>query len=48
MESRIKLDRERTAARWQVMWEKEVVSSLDSGRGEEGKREVEKLFHRKL
>ena len=46
VEARIKADRERSAARWQVMWEKEVVSSFDSGRGEEGKREVEKLFHR--
>jgi site-specific DNA-adenine methylase len=46
VEARIMKDRERTAARWQVTWEKEVVSSFDSGRGEEGKREVERLFHR--
>ena len=46
VEARIKQDRERIAAKWQVMWEKEVISSFDSGRGEEGKREVEKLFHR--
>jgi hypothetical protein len=46
VEARIKLDRERAAARWQVTWEKEVVSSFDSGRGKESKREVEKLFHR--
>ena len=37
---------ERLAARWQTVWEKEVTSSFDSGRGAEGKREVEKLFHR--
>ena len=46
VEARIMKDRERTAARWQVTWEKEVVSAFNLGRGEEGKREVERLFHR--
>jgi DNA adenine methylase len=41
-----KAEAARLAARWKCMWEKEVVSSFDSGRGTEGKREVEKLFHR--
>jgi DNA adenine methylase len=47
LDKRIKAERERLAARWMTMWEKEVVSSFDSDRGTEAKKEVEKLFHRK-
>lgn len=43
----IRRDRERQATRWQILWEKEVVSDLSSTK-EAGnvKVEVEKLFHR--
>lgn len=46
VERRVAGNRLAQAARWAVLWEKEVVSSFDSGRGSEGKREVERLFHR--
>lgn len=42
---------ERRAARWTILWEKEVVSDFSADRGsadegDGGKRETEKLFHR--
>lgn len=40
----------RLAARWQVLWEKEVIadfsSNRDAGKAISGKKETEKLFHR--
>ncbi len=42
-----KAERERLAARWEVLWSKEVVSDFDSDRLDGGKVEVEKLFHRR-
>jgi DNA adenine methylase len=44
---KIKAESERQAARWEVLWEKEVVSDFDTERGTEAKKNVEKLFHRR-
>ena len=49
VEARIKANAERQAAKWASLWEKEVVSDFHSEREagvKEGKREIEKLFHR--
>jgi DNA adenine methylase len=48
VDARVQAGADALAARWRVMWEKEVVSDFSSVRTEEnsGKREVERLFHR--
>lgn len=48
VEARIQVGADVQAARWKVMWEKEVVSDFNAVRTEDnsGKREIERLFHR--
>lgn len=46
--SAINSARERLAARWETLWEKEVVSDFYTERGgEKTKKNIEKLFHRR-
>jgi len=45
IDERISKEAEKAAARWEVLWQKEVVGDFDA-RGD-NKREIEKLFHRR-
>lgn len=49
VDKRIQANADALAARWEVLWSKEVTSDFSSTRTEDngGKREVEKLFHRR-
>lgn len=49
VDKRIQANADALAARWEVLWSKEVVSDFSATRTEDngGKREVEKLFHRR-
>lgn len=48
VEARIQANADAQAARWESVWEKEVVSDFSASRTTEdsGKREIERLFHR--